>query len=75
MDIPEFPIFIQYYEDLRYVCGVDGKKKKKKKKGEDGEEKKRRYNPPPDKAITDLDDKYTEQVMFNFCLLDLHFER
>lgn len=61
MDIPEFPTFIQYYEDLRYVCGVDGKKKKKKKKGEEGEEKKRRYNPPPDKPITDLDVKYTEQ--------------
>jgi len=31
-EIPDFPIFIQYYEDLRYVCGADGKIKKKKKK-------------------------------------------
>ena len=43
MDIPEFETFKQYYEDLRFVCGADGRKKKKKKKGEEeGEERKRR---------------------------------
>ena len=42
MDIPEYETFKQYYEDLRYVCGADGKRKKKKKKDEDGEERKRR---------------------------------
>ena len=58
LSIPDFAIFIQNYEDLRYVCGVDGGKKKKKKKrgGEDEEEgRKRRYNTPPDKPTTDLD--------------------
>merc|ERR1711971_1071788 len=61
MDIPEYETFKQYYEDLRYVCGADGKRKKKKKKDEDGEERKRRYNPPPDKPLTDLDIKYEDQ--------------
>ena len=66
MELPEFHTHIQYYDDLRYVCGVDGRKKKKKKKGsagaddEDGE-RKRRYNPPPDKAVTDLDIPVTDQ--------------
>ena len=50
------------YEDLRYVCGADGRKKKdKKKKGE--EEPRRKYNPPPDKPITDLDTKYRDNAM------------
>ncbi len=59
-EIPELPLYIQYYEDLRYVCGVDGaKKKKKKKKGEgEEEERPRKYNPPPDKPTTSLDVKY-----------------
>jgi len=61
MDIPEYETFKQYYEDLRYVCGADGKRKKKKKKDEDGEERKRRYNPPPEKPLTDLDIKYEDQ--------------
>ena len=62
MEIPEFDVYKQYYEDLRYVCGIDGKsKKKKKKKGEEEEERKRKYNAPPDKPITDLDTPYTEQ--------------
>jgi chromodomain-helicase-DNA-binding protein 4 len=56
MDIPDFPTYIQYSEDLRFVCGADGKKKKKKRKGdEDPDAPKRRYNPPPDKPTTDLD--------------------
>ena len=60
-EIPELSTFIQYYEDLRYVCGVDGakKKSKKKKKGEgEEEERPRKYNPPPDKPTTNLDVKY-----------------
>ena len=64
MDIPDFHEYIQYYEDLRYVCGADGNrmKKKKKKKGEDdADERKRRYNPPPDKPSRDLDLKYEDQ--------------
>merc|ERR1712012_26540 len=61
MDIPDLATFIQYYEDLRFVCGADGKRKKKKKKGDDEDSVKRRYNPPPDKPTTNLDDKYTEQ--------------
>ena len=62
MDIPDFQMFIQHYEDLRFVCGADGKKKKKKKRyDEDGNEKKRKYNAPPDKPTTDLDDPYTDQ--------------
>merc|ERR1711899_409055 len=62
MDIPEYETFKQYYEDLRYVCGADGRKKKKKKRyDEDGNEKKRKYNAPPDKPTTDLDDPYTDQ--------------
>ena len=64
LNIPDFAIHIQNYEDLRYVCGVDGaKKKKKKKRGGDDEEdggRKRRYNPPPDKPTTDLDDPLTK---------------
>ena len=31
-----------HYEDLRYVCGIDGKKKKKKKKGEADDDTKTR---------------------------------
>ena len=62
MDIPDFQTFIQHYEDLRFVCGADGKKKKKKKRyDEDGNERKRKYNAPPDKPTTDLDDPYTDQ--------------
>ncbi len=61
MEIPDFQQFIQDYEDLRYVCGIDGKKKKKKKKGAEEEERKRRYNSPPDKPSTDLDSPMTEQ--------------
>ena len=65
MDIPDLQTFIQYYEDLRYVCGADGSKikRKKKKKGEELEvdDKKRRYNPPPDKPSRGLDDKYEDQ--------------
>jgi len=63
MDIPEYEIHKQHYEDLRYVCGADGRgKKKKKKKGDgDGEERKRRYNPPPDKPTSDLDVPYKDQ--------------
>ena len=64
MEIPDMNIFISHYEDLRYVCGIDGgKKKKKKKKGgdEDGDGKTRRYNPPPDKPTHDLDVPYKEQ--------------
>ncbi len=30
MEIPDFQTFIQYYEDLRYVCGADGNRMKKK---------------------------------------------
>jgi len=60
MDIPDLATYIQYYEDLRYVCGADGKKKKKKKKDEEPE-RKRRYNAPPDKPSHDLDTPYTEQ--------------
>ena len=56
-DIPDLLNFIQDYEDLRFVCGADGRSKKKKKKGGE-EEKKRKYNAPPDKPITDLDVKY-----------------
>jgi len=62
MDLPDYEIHKQHYEDLRYVCGADGRKKKKKKKtDEDGEERKRKYNPPPDKPITDLDIPYPDQ--------------
>merc|ERR1712012_529411 len=61
MDIPDLATFIQYYEDLRFVCGADGKRKKKKKKGDDEDSVKRRYNPPPDKPTTNLDDKYEDQ--------------
>ena len=67
LTIPDFAIHIQNYEDLRYVCGVDGgKKKKKKKKGEDEEDggRKRRYNPPPDKPTTDLDIPMTKSPGF-----------
>ena len=61
MEIPDLATFVQYYEDLRFVCGADGKRKKKKKKGDDDDSVKRRYNPPPDKPTTNLDDKYEEQ--------------
>ncbi|XP_059098801.1 chromodomain-helicase-DNA-binding protein Mi-2 homolog isoform X2 [Tigriopus californicus] len=63
MEIPDFQTYIQHFEDLRYVCGVEsGRKKKKKKKGEDDEvDRVRRYNPPPDKPACDLDVPYTEQ--------------
>ena len=65
MEIPDFQTFIQYYDDLRYVCGADGNKmkKKKKKKGteDDPDEKKRRYNPPPEKPSRELDEKYEGQ--------------
>jgi len=65
MEIPDLQTYIQYYEDLRYVCGADGHKmrRKKKKRGEESEadEKKRRYNPPPDKPSRELDDKYVDQ--------------
>lgn len=61
MEIPDLATFVQYYEDLRFVCGADGKRKKKKKKGDDEDSVKRRYNPPPDKPTTNLDDKYEDQ--------------
>ena len=64
MEIPDMNTYISHYEDLRYVCGIDGKKKKKKKgsKGDaDDEGKTRRYNPPPDKPTRDLDKPYKEQ--------------
>ena len=65
MEIPDLQTYIQYYEDLRYVCGADGHKmrRKKKKRGEESEadDKKRRYNPPPDKPSRELDDKYVDQ--------------
>ena len=68
LNIPDFNIHIQNYEDLRYVCGVDGAKKKKKKKrgGEDETDdgRKRRYNPPPDKPTCDLDIPWTESPKF-----------
>merc|ERR1719427_1199098 len=44
-EIPDLLTFIRDYEDLRYVCGADGRKKKKK--GKEGEEAKRKYNAPP----------------------------
>ena len=62
MDIPDYQTFVYDYEDLRFVCGADGKKKKKKKRyDDDGNERKRKYNAPPDKPTTDLDDPYTDQ--------------
>jgi len=57
-EIPDLPSFIRDYEDLRYVCGADGRKKKKKEKGAD--DIKRKYNAPPDKPTTDLDHKYKD---------------
>ncbi|CAB4062385.1 CHD4 [Lepeophtheirus salmonis] len=67
-DLPDYTTYVQHYEDLRYVCGVDGKgiKKKRKKKGEDGGEggegeRKRKYNPPPDKPTIDLNEVYESQ--------------
>merc|ERR1712142_146283 len=60
-EIPDLPTYIRDYEDLRYVCGADGRKKKKKDKG--GEEIKRKYNAPPDKPSTDLDVKYKDNSM------------
>ena len=60
-DIPDLPLFIKDYEDLRYVCGADGRKKKKKNK-DDGD-RKRKYNPPPDKPTADLDVKYKDNTM------------
>merc|ERR1719186_656148 len=60
-EIPDLLTFIRDYEDLRYVCGADGRKKKKK--GKEGEEAKRKYNAPPDKASTDLDVKYKDNSM------------
>ena len=61
MDIPELAQFIKEYEDLRYVCGADGRSKKKSKKAE--AEVKRKYNPPPDRPSTDLDNKYKDNTM------------
>eukprot|EP00092_Neocalanus_flemingeri_P015825 GFUD01017130.1.p1 GENE.GFUD01017130.1~~GFUD01017130.1.p1 ORF type:complete len:1937 (+),score=754.41 GFUD01017130.1:187-5997(+) len=58
-EIPDMLKFIRDYEDLRYVCGADGRKKKKKEKGE---EPKRKYNAPPDKPATDLDVKYKDNA-------------
>jgi chromodomain-helicase-DNA-binding protein 4 len=67
MDIPDFQTFIQHYEDLRFVCGADGKKKKKKKRyDDDGNERKRKYNAPPDKPTTDLDDPYTTNELLEW---------
>ena len=60
MDIPDYQTFMKHYEDLRYVCGADGRKKKKKKKNADDDEEKRRYNAPPDKPTTDLDEHYKD---------------
>merc|ERR1719327_426610 len=61
-DIPDLLNFIRDYEDLRYVCGADGRSKKKKKKGGE-EEHRRKYNPPPDKPNSDLDVKYKNNDM------------
>merc|ERR1719266_3085799 len=61
MDIPELAQFIKEYEDLRYVCGADGRSKKKSKKAE--AEVKRKYNAPPDRPSTDLDNKYKDNTM------------
>jgi len=58
-EIPELTRFIKEYEDLRYVCGADGRKKKKKGEAE----VKRKYNAPPDKATVDLDIKYKDNTM------------
>merc|ERR1719486_967314 len=61
-DIPDLLNFIRDYEDLRYVCGADGRsKKKKKEKGAD--DIKRKYNAPPDRPSTDLDNKYKDNTM------------
>ena len=62
MDLPDFKQFIKDFEDLRYVCGADGRKKKKKKKNADEVEEKRRYNAPPDKPTTDLDEHYKDNT-------------
>merc|ERR1719450_61670 len=59
MDIPDLAQFIKEYEDLRYVCGADGRKKKKKGEGD----VKRKYNPPPDKPTADLDVRYKDNSM------------
>ena len=61
-EIPDFAEFVQNYEDLRYVSGVDGsRKKKKKRKGEgDEDERPRKYNLPPDKPVCNLDIKYKD---------------
>jgi chromodomain-helicase-DNA-binding protein 4 len=74
LELPDYATHISHFEDLRYVCGMDGaKKKKKKKKGEDdADSKKRKYNPPPDKAITDLDDPFTETPKYLPEGLSLH---
>jgi len=61
-DIPDLLNYIRDYEDLRYVCGADGRSKKKKKKGSE-EEPRRKYNPPPDKPVSDLDVKYKNNDM------------
>merc|ERR1712088_54510 len=61
-DIPDLLNYIRDYEDLRYVCGADGRSKKKKKKGGE-EEPRRKYNPPPDKPNSDLDVKYKNNDM------------
>ncbi|MAD24502.1 MAG: hypothetical protein CMO44_10070 [Verrucomicrobiales bacterium] len=61
-DIPDLLNYIRDYEDLRYVCGADGRSKKKKKKGGE-EEPRRKYNPPPDKPSSDLDIKYKNNDM------------
>ncbi len=74
MEIPDFQQYIQDYEDLRFACGIDGKRKKKKKKGESEEgERKRRYNLPPDRPVAKLDEPLTaESVDFLPEGLSLH---
>lgn len=72
-DIPELQLMIQNYDDLKYVCGVEGsRKKKKKKKGEaDEDERVRKYNPPPEKPTTNLDVKYKDNAMCKWLPKDL----
>ena len=74
MDIPDYQTFVKDFQDLRYVCGADGRKKKKKKKNADEEEEKRRYNAPPDKPTTDLDEHYTDNKKCSWLVdgLSLH---
>jgi len=72
MNIPDLPQHIQNFEDLKYVCGAEGgRKKKKKKKGEDDEENNRKYKPFPDKPMTNLDQKYKDNINCKWMPKDL----